>query len=48
LLRGAGDVVSATSEDGVFDVLVELYEPLRWQVPAEQPDGSVLWVLPAA
>jgi GNAT superfamily N-acetyltransferase len=48
LLRGAGDVVSTTSEDGVFDVLVELHERPRWQVPAEQPDGSVLWVLPAA
>ena len=48
LLRGAGDLVSATSEDGVFDVVIELHEPLRWQVPAEQPDGSVLWVLPAA
>ena len=48
LLRRAGRVVSATGEDGVFDVLVELSEPLRWQVPAEQRDGSVLWVLSAA
>ena len=47
-LRRAGRVVSATGEDGVFDVLVELSEPLRWQVPAEQRDGSVLWVLSAA
>jgi GNAT superfamily N-acetyltransferase len=48
LLRGAGEIVSVTGQDGVFDVLVELRGPVRWRIPAGQPDGSVLWVLPAA
>ena len=48
LLRGLGPVVSARSEDGVFELVVELRRALPWTFPTGRPDGSVRWVAPAA